>query len=87
MPCYDHRDSPDYIRKEMSDKVNNLTNLLCLQCKTSLRSGEKLHPSVAKWYLAHEQKDAMRKQLKVEKKRREVAGRRKDYIKLKKEFG
>lgn len=29
MPCYDHRNSPDYVRSEMQEKVDQLARWLC----------------------------------------------------------
>lgn len=67
MPCYDSRNSPDYVRQEvqaeMQGRVDQLTNWLCLTMGTLEQLGfHAKDPELHKWWEEHKAWDAARKE-------------------------
>ena len=67
MPCYDHRNSPDYVRQEvqaeMQGRVNELANWLCLAMSTLEALGfDPKDAALRKWWEDHKQFDADKKE-------------------------
>lgn len=66
MPCYDHRNSPEYVRAEteaaMQKKVDQLANWLC-QALAALESLEirPKDPEMLDWWQTHKAWDEVRK--------------------------
>ncbi len=65
MPCYDHRDSAEYQTKELSDKVNQLTEMLCDLCRC-VESDLPTPMYVEKWYKRHKKEDERHKKEEAE---------------------
>lgn len=67
MPCYDHRNSPDYVRGEMQQKVDQLARWLCavLGAVEAAQGGGPLKindPELQDWWDTHKAWDnAMKK--------------------------
>jgi hypothetical protein len=74
MPCYDHRNSPDYVRgevqAEMQGKVDQLTRWLCSVLGTiEHNQGKRLKlkdPELQAWWDTHKAWDTARKEAKKE---------------------
>jgi len=72
MPCYDHRNSPDYVRgevqAEMQGKVDQLTKWLCSVLGTiESNQGKALKlkdPELQSWWDTHKAWDMARKEAK-----------------------
>lgn len=73
MPCYDHRNSPDYVRgevqAEMQGKVDQLARWLCavLTAVEAAQGGEPLKisdPALQDWWNTHKVWDAAMKSAK-----------------------
>ena len=70
MPCYDSRDSPDYVkketRKEQQEYVDKLTRLLCRACYLvdEIAGGipdEGNDAELVAWYTEHREVDRKRR--------------------------
>lgn len=72
MPCYDHRNSPDYVRgevqAEMQGKVDQLTRWLCSVLGTIESQQNKplklRDPELQSWWDTHKAWDMARKEAK-----------------------
>lgn len=69
MPCYDHRNSSEYVRGEMQQKVDQLANWLCavLTAVEAAQGGAPLKisdPELQDWWDTHKVWDAARKSTK-----------------------
>jgi predicted HAD superfamily Cof-like phosphohydrolase len=69
MPCYDHRDHPDYVRaeveQEMKGRVDELADWLCLTLAALEELGvHPKNPKLKKWWKDHKAFDAQLKEKK-----------------------
>ena len=71
MPCYDHRDSPDYVRKEvraeMQKEIDRMAQWLCHVLGALEKMGIDItqhDPELAKWWTEHKAFDEARKDTK-----------------------
>lgn len=68
MPCYDHRNSPDYIRGEMQQRVDQLARWLCSvlgSLEVIQQAPLKLNdPELQDWWDTHKALDKARKEAK-----------------------
>lgn len=66
MPCYDSRDSPDYVRAEEKAKqqvyIDKLTRMLCKLCKAYGSHDKDMPNDVFKWWQQHKKVDEERKE-------------------------
>lgn len=67
MPCYDHRNSPDYVRAEvtheMTGRITELAAWLCYALGTLESLGlSPLDPKLKQWWEDHKDFDTKRKE-------------------------
>ena len=65
MPCMDYRDEPSVIIRENTDKIDNLTQLLCGVMRQLDTRGIKLHfgkdvAGLKTWWKNHQEQDRRR---------------------------
>ena len=67
MPCYDHRDSPDYVRNEARAEIDRMAQWLCHVLGALEKMGIDItqhDPELAKWWTEHKAFDGARKETK-----------------------
>lgn len=70
MPCYDERSSPEYISREYSKQIGELTEMLCEACGKLDAYGhmKALSGNTQKWWAHHKAADEKRRKAAEERK-------------------
>jgi predicted RNase H-like nuclease (RuvC/YqgF family) len=87
MPCtdgggYDSRSET----RELREKVDMLTDLLCNLCYHLEKSGHELDPHTTKWWTLHKQQDEDRKREEMLQREKQILYKKRQIAELNKEL-